>query len=239
MKDGRMQITPEIGDEDVLAPHGPIDPELTVLYVEELDGNAKGAIVNYACHPNVVKGTKFSGDWPSVVSYNLKDKFGRDFVSLFLNGTCGNINHVDVITAKEYPPSDHYIKMGNVIAKEAIKAIGDSKEIKADSVSMKKSYFDLPAGDWDMEKIEESRNIVKIVKPVKGLTLAFGTGNKEQEDLIVAQYLIREFDARKDSYRTCVGVAKIGDCYLYTVPCERFVQFGLQIKENSQSEKTL
>ena len=29
----------------------------------------------------------------SDIAKNLKDEFGRDFVGMFVNGTCGNINH--------------------------------------------------------------------------------------------------------------------------------------------------
>jgi len=239
MADGRIQTAPEIGDPDVLSHHGPVDPELTVLYVEDMAGNPKGSIVNYACHPDVIKGTKYSGDWPSVVSYGLKDEFGRDFVSMFMNGTCGNINHVDVINGKEYPPSNHYIKMGNVVAAEAIKAIKSSEEVCGDTVKANKEILKMPERGWDMEKIEQAKHIVATVKPIEGLTLALGTGNQEQEDLLVAKQLLNAYDSRKDFQYVGVAAFRVGDCYLYTVPGEMYVHFGLYIKEHSPSKKNI
>ncbi len=239
MKDGRIQTAPEIGDKEVLSHHGPVDPELTVLYVEDMEGKPIGSVVNYACHPDVIKGTKYSGDWPSVVSYGLKDEFGRDFVSLFMNGTCGNINHVDVINGKEYPPSNHYITMGKIVAAEAIKAIKSSEEVVGDTVKANKEIMKMPERGWDMEKINNAKHIVATVKPIEGLTLALGTGNQEQEDLLVAQSLLRAYDARKDFQNIGVAAFRVGDCYLYTVPGEMFVQFGLYIKENSPSRKNI
>lgn len=239
MADGRIQTAPEIGDPEVLNPHGPIDPELTVLYVEDMNGNPKGAIVNYACHPDVIKGTKYSGDWPSVVSYGLKDEFGRDFVSMFMNGTCGNINHVDVINGKEYPASNHYITMGNIVAKEAVKAIKSSEDVKGDKVAANKEILKMPQRGWDMDKINNAKHIVATVKPIEGLTLALGTGNQEQEDLLVAQQLLRAYDARKDFSMVGVGAFRVGDCYLYTMPGEMYVQFGLYVKEHSPSKKNI
>jgi len=239
MADGRLQTAPEIGDGDVVSPHGPIDPEVSVLYAENKDGKPLGAMINFACHPDVVKGTKFSGDWPSILSYKMKDEYGRDFVSLFVNGTSGDINHVDVMGSTEYPPSEHYITMGSRVAEEAIKAISASEEIIGDDVSCKKECFSLPAGDWNMEKIEEAKHIVATVKPIEGLTLALGTGNKEQEDLLVAKSLLRAYDMRKESYPACISAAKVGDVYIYNLPCEMFVSFGLAIKEGSPSDKNI
>lgn len=239
MKNGVIQTAPEVGDENVDSPNGPIDPELTVLYAEDKEGNPKGAIVNYACHPDVVKGTKYSGDWPSILCKNLKDEFGRDFVGMFVNGTCGNINHVDVIGTKEYPPSEHYIKMGNIVAEEAIKAIKASETIVGEEIGAKKEFMQIPAREWDMDKIEWAKNIVATVKPIEGLTLALGTGNQEQEDLHVAKSLLSAYEKRVDSYERGAGAMRVGDVYFYTLPCEMFVQFGLFLKENSPSDKNM
>ena len=239
MADGRVQTAPDIGDPDVVEPNGPIDPEVAVLYVEDMQGHPKGAIVNYACHPDVIKGTKYSGDWPSVVSYRLKEEYGRDFVSMFVNGTCGNINHVDVMGATEYPPSEHYIKMGNTVAAEAIKAIKASEEIREHKVAARKEIMKMPQRDWDMDKIEKARHIVATVKPIEGLTLGLNSGNLEQEDLRAAQTLLRAYDARQQYCMVGVSAIRIGECYFYAVPCEMFVQFGLYIKEHSPGKKNI
>ena len=239
MNDGRVQTAPEVGDENVVKPHGPVDDELTVLYAEDMNGKPMGAIVNYACHPEVVKGTKYSADWPGVVCGNLKDEFGRDFVGMYINGTCGNINHVDVIGTKEYPPSEHYIKMGNIVAEEAIKAIKASEAINGEEIGAKKEFLQIPAREWDMKKIEWAKNVVATVKPIEGLTLALGTGNQEQEDLLEAKVLLEAYEKRVDSFERGVGAMRVGDVYFYTVPSEMFVQFGLYMKENSPSDKNV
>lgn len=239
MADGRIQTAPEIGDKNVVRPHGPIDPELTVLYVEDKEGNPKGAIVNYACHPDVVKGSKYSPDWPGILCENLKDEFGRDFVGMFVNGTSGNINHVDVMGSTEYPPSEHYIKMGNIVAEEAIKAIKSSEAIKGEEIGAKKEFLQIPSREWDMKRIEWAKNIVATIKPIEGLTLGLNSGNQEQEDLHEAKVLLGAYEKRVDSYERGVGAMRLGDVYFYTVPSEMFVQFGLYMKENSPSDKNI
>lgn len=240
MKDGKYQTAPEIGDEGVLEPSGPIDPELCVLYIEDSEGNAKGAVINYACHPDVVKGSKFSGDWPSILSYEMKDKFGRDFVSLFVNGACGNINHVDVMNAKDYPPSEHYIKMGKIVAKEAISAIASAKEINGSEVKAKKEYLKIKSGEFDPEKLAEAKHLNETVElKISDEPLALGAGDQLMADLIIAKKLLKFYDERTEYGKLCVQAIKIGDVYFYAMPGEPFVQFGLQIKANSPSEKNI
>lgn len=239
MNDGRLQTAPEIGDPDVVRPHGPIDPEVSVLFVESKEGKPLGALVNHACHPDVIKGTKYSADWPGVVVRRLKEKYGMDFVGIFFNGTCGNINHVDVINGKEYPPSSHYITMGNAVADEAIKAIGTAEEIKEYTVASEKEHFELPERPWDMNRIAWAENIVATVKPIEGLTLALGTGHQDQEDLLTAKGLLRTYNNRKDKHPMTVQAIRIGDVYFYAVPGEMWVQHGLYIKENSPGKKNI
>ena len=239
MKDGRLQTAPEIGDPDVVRPHGPIDPEVSVIYVENKDGKPLGAMVNHACHPDVIKGTKYSADWPGVVVKRLKEKYGSDFVGIFFNGTCGNINHVDVINGKEYPPSSHYITMGNIVADEAIKAISSAEPIIGEEIASSKEYFELAEREWDMKRIAWAEHIVATVKPIEGLTLALGTGYQDQEDLLTAKGLLRSYNARQSKRMMTVQASRIGDVYFYNVPGEMWVQHGLYIKENSPSKKNV
>jgi len=240
MADGRIQTAPEIGDEEVIEPNGPIDPELAVLYVENKAGKPIGAMINYACHPDVVKGSKYSGDWPCVISYELKDKYGRDFVSLFVNGACGNINHVDVMNAKDYPPSEHYIKMGKIVAKEALRAIASAKEINGSEVKAKKEYLKIKSGEFDPEKLAEAKHLNETVElKISDEPLALGAGDQLMADLIIAKKLLKFYDERTEYGKLCVQAIKIGDVYFYAMPGEPFVQFGLQIKANSPSEKNI
>ncbi|MBQ4607200.1 MAG: neutral/alkaline non-lysosomal ceramidase N-terminal domain-containing protein, partial [Clostridia bacterium] len=239
MADGHIQTAPDIGDPNVVEPNGPIDPELTVLYAESLSGKPLGTVVNFACHPDVVKGTKYSGDWPSIVAYRLKEQFGTDFIGFVINGTCGNINHVDVINGKEYPPSEHYITMGNTVAAEAVKAIASSTPVEGSKIAGKKATLTIPARTFEPELLEWARHIVATVKPIPGLTLGLNSGNQEQEDLCTAKSLLHLYENRVDNYTRRVGSMRIGDVYFYSLPSEIFVQFGLYLKENSPSRKNI
>ncbi|MBW7997141.1 MAG: hypothetical protein FVQ81_11345 [Candidatus Glassbacteria bacterium] len=74
---------------------GPVDPEVGVVRVEDLDSNLLGSVVNYACHP--VAGGSYdpwfyhiSADYPGISSGIVES--GEGGVCLFTLGTSGNIN---------------------------------------------------------------------------------------------------------------------------------------------------
>lgn len=72
------------------------DEELPILLFER-DGKPHGAIVCFACHQCTVREEVmgYSGDYAAILSQRLKERYGADFVSLFLLGTCGDVNHND------------------------------------------------------------------------------------------------------------------------------------------------
>lgn len=240
MEDGRYQTAPEIGDRTVKEPSGPIDTELSVLYIEDKDNNPLGAIINYACHPDVVKGSKYSGDWPSIISYEMKDKFGRDFVSLFINGACGNINHVDVINGEVYPPSEHYITMGKTVAKGTFSAIDKAENVADSGVNAKKEYLEIKHGEFSEERLERAKYLdANYELEIGEEPIALGAGDELMAEIIIAKKLLRFYNERKDFGTLCVQVIKIGDVYFYAMPSEPFVEFALDIKANSPSSKNI
>ena len=72
-----------------------IDPQVPVLSFENEQGEVIGAIINFACHQTCLSKLELSGDYSSALSKELKKIYGPDFVSFFIVGTCGDINHIN------------------------------------------------------------------------------------------------------------------------------------------------
>src|SRR5690606_28556434 len=82
---------------EIVKPAGPIDPDLELLLIEKVsDGALMGVISNFAVHSDTFGGTAFSADYPGVLASELKGKLGGNFVSVFLPGASGDLNHIDV-----------------------------------------------------------------------------------------------------------------------------------------------
>ena len=75
-------------------PTAPVDPTVSVLRIDTLDGNPLAIVVNYACHP-VVFGSdnrQYSADYPAAMVKAVEGAFGGKPLCLFLQGAAGDIN---------------------------------------------------------------------------------------------------------------------------------------------------
>ncbi|MGJ3240340.1 MAG: neutral/alkaline non-lysosomal ceramidase N-terminal domain-containing protein [Anaerolineae bacterium] len=72
----------------------PIDPSVSVIRVDTVDGHPLAIIGNYACHAVVLgyDNFKISGDWPGYASHLLEAEFGNGCLVLVTQGGAGDIN---------------------------------------------------------------------------------------------------------------------------------------------------
>src|SRR5690606_27043408 len=97
MRDGSVGWNPGKRNPELVRPAGPIDPEVGVFYAETADREARPILtfVNFAMHPDTTGGTRVSADYPGVLARLLALCKGPDMLTLFANGTCGNLNHLN------------------------------------------------------------------------------------------------------------------------------------------------
>ncbi len=78
---------------ELIASEGEIDPDLTVVRVERLDGEVLAAISNFGCHASVaLMSTKISGDFPGEAMAVLESVLGKSAVALCTNGAAGDVD---------------------------------------------------------------------------------------------------------------------------------------------------
>lgn len=107
MKDGSLKTNPGIGNPEVVRPAGPVNEKLTVLTFRPREPGPLTLLVNFALHLDTVGGTQISADYVGYLTTALQEALGPDTVVLFLNGPCGDINHLDVLGgAADRPQED-------------------------------------------------------------------------------------------------------------------------------------
>jgi hypothetical protein len=114
--------------------------------------------------------------------------------------------------------------MGKVLAKEAKRAIEEGEEVQGEHLFSIKELVSLKVREVDEDDLKEqakrfcdgSSSLLRI----RGL-IDFYSNNKRKT---------------MDVYVQCI---RIGDVYFYALPGEVYVNFGLNIKENSPSQKNL
>jgi len=72
----------------------PVDPALITLTLRDDGGRPVAGVLNYSCHATVLgpNNRRVSADYPGNLAELMERSHGAAFVSLFLNGACGDVN---------------------------------------------------------------------------------------------------------------------------------------------------
>jgi hypothetical protein len=142
-----------------MVPTAPVDPTVSVLRVDNPQGEAIAILVNYACHP-VAFGSdnlRYSADWPGVMISTVERAFGGKPVVLFLQGADGNINPYYAVTPLEQDALSRRDWSGERVGREAARvAKGITTQVDANA-SLQYTEDDLALNlRWDAAKFREA-----------------------------------------------------------------------------------
>jgi neutral ceramidase len=136
-------------------PYGPVDPEYTLLSVEDMTGATRALLVHYACHAVVLGPTscKYSADYPGVMQSKVESQMKGTQV-MFVQGGAGDINPLfEGRTGKEDEDFSTMKKMGELLADDVLrsaKKIHPTSQMQYPIQSIKKNMTF--ADRWDKEK---------------------------------------------------------------------------------------
>lgn len=239
MKDGTVQTNPGRKNPDIVSPCTEIDPDVPVLAFYDMADKPIGAIIAFACHQDCLTGDKtaYSTDFAGIMDKELKKEYGSEFISVFFEGTCGNINHYDV-NADEDEDLEHHRKMGRILATEIKSVLPKAKEIKDDEIKIKKEYITLKRKLFSNEELEKAK---EFLKECEGKEFEFESLNPQSDFMRFhnAHNVISYMENKSKIRDVALCTLKIGDFILYAYPGEIFVQFGKEIKKNAPSEKNM
>jgi hypothetical protein len=210
---------------EIVAPAGPIDPEVGVLAARGPKGEILGVVVNFACHSTVVGGEQFSPDYAGYLRTHLKAAYGPNVPICFLLGPCGDITQVDnMSTAKEFGV-EHADMMGAKLAGETIRTIGRMAWLKEAPTAAALETVPLPIRsdpDPDMERP------------------AFGLGSGATVDAKYAEErkLVAAERGKTPKIPCEVQAIRIGPLGIATNGAEYFCEYGLRIKKCSPFKPT-
>ena len=244
MKDGTFKTNPGKLNPNIVRPAGPIDPSLSMVYFESLDKKPVAILVNFALHVAVVGGNNFSSDFPGVMSNLIGKVKGEEVVTVFTNGTSGNINHIDVSNSNQLSGFDESQRIGTILADRVLNALNSLRPIPITSLKATIQAVNLPVFKVveQLEMIWAKDVISKFGKP-KGSGFADVVSAWRILDLVKYQ---GGLDTRHNSTTTVpltvdgsaleseVSVIAFGDqMALVGFPGDAFVELGLGIKLNS------
>jgi len=245
MKDGSVMFNPMFLNPNIVCAAGPIDPYVPfVLAKDASTGKPFASITNYALHCDTVKeyGARYqkegvgsentvSADYPYWLEKSLQKEFGNDFFNLFVNGCCGNINHINVKSGEPQKGHAEAARIGTVLAGEVIKTYTRLKPLDVDVIRARSEIVPLPLAEYSEDELEHAREISQ----------KFGERNAAPFMEMVNAFKIIDVHERKGKPIDAeVQVFTLGNDFAFvSLPGEVFVELGIYIKERSPYPSTM
>lgn len=207
---------------------GPIDPELQTLSLVDEQGNLRGLVVNFALHVDVIGGGSadfVSADWPGEMAGNIAAVYGDDVVTVFLQGTAGDINHNPhdpTFLPKRGP--EKAVQLGRALAGAAMCAAERAEPMLEAQLSAAVETLSIPYYTRDAAFMAELEALKKKSEPTP-----------------FDRYVIKKGESWPHDGREAavpVQTMRIGDVGLVALPAEIFARIGLEIKHFSPAPFT-
>lgn len=231
MKNGSVTFNPGRLNPNIIAPAGPVDPDVGILWVQRPEAaQPEAALTVFACHLDTVGGTEFSADYAFYLQEALRHEFGAPFLSAFGIGTCGDINHINTGIKDDLKGFPMAQWIGTNLADAVLKARRGLSPIAKPAFAMESRTLSLPLQEVTPEQVAAARRKMKMLEPGES------GGFMEKVEAVKAV----ELGARNKTWPVEVQVFRLdADTAIVGLPGEIFCDFGLAIKKASGFKRTL
>jgi neutral ceramidase len=222
-----VKMNPGVGNANLLEPAGPIDPELPVVSIQSPDGRPVALLGNYSLHYcGGVGAGQISADYFGIFADRIQELLGADrldpaFVSMMSNGTSGDINNVNFRGGQpKQPPYGQMRLVAHAVADEAFRVY---KEIEHhDWVPLRGLQKEIQLG-VRLPGTEEVVLAKRIVAEAESPVMRTLEQIYARETLLLSNYPAQ--------VPLLLQVLGIGDLRIAAIPCEVFVENGLDLKQ--------
>ena len=219
----------------VVHPLGAIDPDVTAVGIDR--SGSRAAAVNFALHPAILDygNNLYSGEYPGFLAEAMRKIQGPQFETVFFNGCCGNLNHLD--HADPATPRRGYAaaqRTGYMLAAAAAEALRAAAPVEAEpllvsreAVALKRLPVSEETYRWSLDAIERMKR-----SPIR--SIADGLPREFSAPEWVRMYELQNADDHAE-----VMALRIGEIAVGGLPGEVFCEFGRRIRQESPAKHTL
>ena len=236
LKNGEVRTNPAAYSDDIVKPVSEPDRSLPIFFVRNKEGKPMGLLTSFALHHDTIKGSKMCTDYSGYVADNLKEKYGKNFTTLFYSGFCGNINHLNFMNKENHVTETSYIVQ--VLTDEIIKAEEKLVPLKEDKLDCRWETVKVKKREVPKEHRERVIRLKENPPKIESLTIA-----DPYCDIMVYAganaFISCYVDDASAEKEVPVHVMRIGECLIYSFCGEIFSQFGNMIREKSPADKLM
>ena len=220
------------GNAEICYLEGPMDPEVGVCCVYDMDMQPLVFLLHFTCHPVNVFGCPgtyraVSADWPGAWTREMQQRFGSDLVPLVVNGCCGNINPWHPFDPDFLP--DHR-RMGRELALMSERIVRGMAFLDNAALDCRVEQVGLPFREIPDRRLREVEGILAgNPQPPRG-----ADGEVDRAWFRAASTRSVELCRQRDAeFPYEIQAFRIGDLGVIGLPGEPFVEGQLALKTNS------
>ncbi len=232
----RVKMNPGYQNPQVDRPSGPVDPQVSVLVVRsQADRRPIALLANYSLHyvgGHPAISADYFAAFAEEVGQRLKvtDRRYQDkppFVGILSNGTSGNINNVDF--GAPAPPK----RMPGEQIRNVARSVADAAMKAYDSISFQpETSLDCIEADLQLKVRKASASELESAKRVLETTPKDKDGQFSNPSAIYARETLL-LDGYPQEVPVKLQVWRVGALSIAAIPCEVFVEIGLDLKQRS------
>lgn len=225
----QVRMNPGTGNPDCVEPAGPVDPEISVLAVQGLDGAPMAVFANYGLHYVGGEGPgHVSADYYGYFAARLAQKLNAagpesGFVAMMSNGTSGDVNNIDVTKPSEARSAyEQMRRVADAAADEVVRMYQGLGWRDAVTLDARAAELELGVRLPSPEDIAQAQKVLAEA----------GAGGLHTAPQVYAREttLLAKYPA---AVPVTVQAFRIGELAVAQIPCEVFAEIGLRLKRES------
>ncbi len=231
----QVVMHPPAGSPDLLEPAGPVDPDVSFVAVESLEGRPIALLANYSLHYVGVPAGHVSADYFGAFADHMErllevQRQDPPLVGILSNGTSGDVGWRNL--RRTLPKADRYHWVDRIAAVVAAEVFRVHQTLEyQDWVSLDVINAELELGVRlpSPGEVERAQRIVDQTE----YPLKISPGNRNQA---LKQYFALETTLLSQYPETLtrpLQVVRMGDLAILAIPNEVFAETGLELKQKS------
>lgn len=231
LKDGSVKMNGGFLNPDIIRAVGPVDPDLgIILFNDETTGSSFASLSTFAMQLATIGSTKkFSSGFPHFLEQRLQDELGADFVSIFGEGPCADVNHWDI---SKPGPQIGYEEMTKPVGEKlaaSFLSVMPNLHTYDNNLAVANKVVQVPLQSYSEMDLEWAKNFDN--------SKASALVNARIRKILLLEELKLKYG---DTIPLEVQTFKLNEeTVIVALPGQFFVELGLMLKESSPFKNTL
>ncbi|MFV0443644.1 MAG: hypothetical protein ACK5Q5_08735 [Planctomycetaceae bacterium] len=231
----KVRMNPPAGNAALVRPAGPIDPQISFISVQSIEGRPISLLANYSLHyVGGVKGAEVSADYFGCFANTIAELLNADkqsppFVGILSNGTSGDCNNINFAKpAPRKPPYEKMQRVADLVAQRVYETHSSLQFHKEVSLAAATAELTLAVRKPTPDMLARFDELETAGWPAEKA--------KHHEETYATR--IRRLAESPDTVTIPLQTFRIGDIGIAAIPFETFAETGLEIKEKGPIKHT-